>query len=99
MSAVVTPASIPDQTPGKFVEAARRSPRTRWPLYLLAGLLTLFVLFPIYLITVAAFSPRAALFAFPKSLLPLEISTETLAFFLGSRGVLGSAWTSVLVGL
>ena len=103
MSAVVAPDSLPRQTPGQppglVLEAARRSPRTRWPLYLLAGLLTLFVLFPIYLITIAAFSPRTALFAFPKSLIPLEISTETLLFFLNSRGVLGSAGNSVLVGL
>ena len=99
MSAVVTPTSVPDQTPGQLVEAVARTPRSRWPLYLLAGLLTLFVLFPIYLITVAAFSPRAALFAFPKSLVPTEISTETLSFFLNSRGVLSSAWNSVLVGL
>jgi multiple sugar transport system permease protein len=89
----------PDQSPGQIVEAVRRAPPTRWPLYALAGLLTFFLLFPIYLITVAAFSPRAALFAFPKSLLPTEISTETLLFFLGSRGVLSSAWNSVLVGL
>jgi multiple sugar transport system permease protein len=98
MSAVITPTT-PDQTPGAFVEAAHRAPRRRWPLYLLATALTLFVLFPIYLITIAAFSTRAALFAFPKSLVPTEVSTETLLFFLNSRGVLGSAWNSVLVGL
>jgi multiple sugar transport system permease protein len=99
MSAVVAPDSVPEQTPGQMLEAARRAPQTRWPLYVLAGLLTAFVLFPIYLITIAAFSPRAALFAFPKSLVPTELSTETLLFFLNSRGVLSSAWNSVLVGL
>ncbi len=76
----------------------RRRPG-RWPLYALAILLTLFVLLPIYLITVAAFSPRAALFAFPKSLIPTELSTETLLFFLNSRGVIASVWNSVMVGL
>ena len=54
---------------------------------------------PIYLITIAAFSPRAALIAFPKSLVPTELSTDTLLFFLSSRGVLSSAWNSVMVGL
>jgi multiple sugar transport system permease protein len=78
--------------------ATRRRP-SRWPLYLLAILLTAFVLLPIYLITVAALSPRAAVFQFPKSLLPTTLSTETLLFFLNSRGVMESAWNSVLVGL
>ncbi len=78
--------------------AVRRRPG-RWPLYALAILLTLFVLLPIYLITVAAFSPRAALFAFPKSLIPTGLSTETLLFFLNSRGVIASVWNSVMVGL
>ena len=79
MSTVTLPDAA-EQTPGQLVAAARRSPRTRWPLYLLAGLLTFFLLFPIYLITIAALSPRAALFAFPKSLIPTELSTETLTY-------------------
>jgi multiple sugar transport system permease protein len=57
------------------------------------------VLLPIYLITVAALSPRAAIFQFPKSLLPTTLSAETLLFFLNSRGVAESAWNSVLVGV
>ena len=79
--------------------AVRRRRASRWPRYALAVLLTLFVLLPIYLITIAAFSPRAALFAFPKSLIPTELSTETLLFFLNSRGVIPSVWNSVMVGL
>ncbi|MBA2451514.1 MAG: carbohydrate ABC transporter permease [Chloroflexi bacterium] len=78
--------------------AKRRGPR-RWPLYLVAGLLTLFLLLPIYLITIAALSPRTAVNEFPKSLIPREFSLETLLFFLNSRGVLASAWNSVVVGL
>src|SRR5207248_4009345 len=88
------------ETPSQLADAAaRRRGPSRWPLYVLAGALTVFLLLPIYLITIAAFSPREALFGFPKSLLPTQISTDTLAFFLGSRGVLASAWTSVVVGL
>ena len=79
--------------------AARRKGRVRWPLYLLAILLTIFLLLPIYLITIAALSPRAAVNEFPKSLIPREFSLETLLFFLNSRGVLASAWNSVMVGL
>ena len=79
--------------------ASRRRGPSRWPLYLLAALLTLFLLLPIYLITIAALSPRAAVNEFPKSLIPREFSLETLLFFLNSRGVIASAWNSVMVGL
>ena len=96
MATVSTDAVTPDLTEDPVL---RRSAQIRWPLHLLAIVLTLFLLFPIYLITLAAFSPRAALFAFPKSLIPTEISTDTLTFFLSSRGVMTSAWNSVVVGL
>ena len=77
----------------------RRSRRPiRWPLYLLAATLTAFLLLPIYLIIIAAISPRAAVVQFPKSLLPTSLSADTLIFFLSSRGVLQSAWNSALVG-
>jgi len=68
-------------------------------LYVAAILLTLFMLLPIYLITIAAFSPRAAISAFPKALVPTEFSTETLLFFLQSTGVARAARNSVIVGL
>ena len=68
-------------------------------LYLVAILITLFMLLPIYLIVIAAFSPRNAVFRFPKSLIPTAFSTETLSFFLNSTGVLPSARNSVVVGL
>ncbi len=68
-------------------------------LYVAAILLTLFMLLPIYLITIAAFSPRAAISAFPKALVPTEFSTETLLFFLRSTGVARAARNSVIVGL
>jgi multiple sugar transport system permease protein len=70
----------------------------RWPLYLLAIALTAFLVLPIYLITLAALSPRADAFQFPKSLLPTRLSADTLLFFLGSRGVASSVLNSVLVG-
>jgi multiple sugar transport system permease protein len=95
VATITSPTTVPDLP----AVAARRSAPARWPLYALAIGLTFFMLFPIYLITIAAFSPRAVLFAFPKSLIPTEFSTETLSFFLNSRGVLTSAWNSVLVGL
>jgi len=102
MAVADTPSAAP---PGAVQSAdivptvAARKGRVRWPLYLLAILLTIFLLLPIYLITIAALSPRAAVNEFPKSLIPREFSLETLLFFLNSRGVLASAWNSVMVGL
>lgn len=68
-------------------------------LYAAALLISLFMVLPIYLIMIAAFSPRAAISAFPKALVPAEFSTETLLFFLRSTGVTRAARNSVLVGL
>lgn len=68
-------------------------------LYLLAVLLTLFILLPIYLITIAAFSPRAAVYTFPKPFVPSELSSETLRFFLGSTGVARAFRNSLIVGV
>lgn len=78
---------------------SRASRFQRWPQYLLAGVLTAFVLLPIYLITIAALSPRADATLFPRPLLPTTLSFETLAFFLGTRGILQSAGNSVLAGV
>jgi multiple sugar transport system permease protein len=77
----------------------RRRRPARWHLYALAALISLFLLIPIYLIGVAAFSPRAVLDGFPKSILPLAVSTETLQAFLSTRGVGQSVINSLEVGL
>ena len=71
----------------------------RIAMYLLAVTLTLWILLPIYLITVASFSTRAAVYNWPKDFFPNPISLDTLQFFLNSHGVLDSARNSVLVGV
>jgi len=68
-------------------------------LYTVAIVLALWTLVPIYLIAVAAFSERVAVFEYPKALLPTRFSTETMAFFVGSSGVLNSVKNSVIVAL
>ncbi len=78
---------------------SRRRRLSRAALYLAAALLALWVLVPIYLITVTAFSPRDAVYDYPKPFIPRAFSTETMAFFVGSTGVLGSLWNSVVVAL
>jgi multiple sugar transport system permease protein len=62
-----------------------------------ATLLALFILAPIYLIFVAATTPRADAFDYPRALLPTTISTDTIAFFLNASGVIPSFWRSVQV--
>jgi len=82
-----------------------RQARGRWHilgragLYVLATLLALWVLFPIYLITITAFSPRDVVREYPKRVIPDEFSIESMDFFVNSTGVLPSLWNSVLVAL
>jgi multiple sugar transport system permease protein len=68
-------------------------------LYGAAVLLALWVLVPLYLIAVAAFSTKQAVFAWPRPLLPTNFSTETMEFFVGSKGVLESVTNSIIVAL
>jgi multiple sugar transport system permease protein len=63
-----------------------------------AVLITLFMLLPIYLILLAAFSSRAAIFDYPRPLLPAGISLDSMAFFLTSHGVLPALGRSLVVG-
>ncbi|HFA59642.1 MAG TPA: carbohydrate ABC transporter permease, partial [Rhodospirillales bacterium] len=71
--------------------------RTR-PLYaVLAVIASIWVLVPIYLLAVSAFGGPETINAWPKSLLPERVSTETLAFFFGVRGVWNAILNSILV--
>ncbi len=68
--------------PSASVRTPRRE-RSQFWLYLVAALLTIFMLLPIYLITIAAFSPREVITSqFPKPVVPTAFSVETLRFFL-----------------
>ena len=81
----------------------RRSGRERLigrgPIYLAATLLALFILAPIYLIAVSAFTPRESAFDFPRSVIPTAVSTDTILFFLNASGVIDAFWRSVIVAL
>jgi multiple sugar transport system permease protein len=78
---------------------ARKPPPPRWQLYAAAIAVSLFILIPIYLIAVAAFTPRSVLNGFPKPLLPVAISTDTMQAFLSTRGVGPSILNSIAVGV
>lgn len=68
-------------------------------LYLSAVLLAIWVLLPIYLIGVVAFSPRDAVYDYPRELIPNRFSVETVDFFINATGVLPALWRSVLVAV
>ena len=68
-------------------------------IYLAAILIALWILIPIYLIAMAAFSPKDVIYSWPKSLFPQVISLETMRFFINAQYVLPSLRNSVLVAL
>jgi multiple sugar transport system permease protein len=84
--------------PARRQESASRQVG-RMALYVLAALLVVWTLLPIYLIAVASLSTRQAIYNWPKDFFPRPVSLDTLSFFLNSYGVLPSAINSVLVGL
>lgn len=85
--------------PAKRASLTRRTVVDRVLLYGVAIFLAAWTLVPIYLIAVAAFSQSAAVYDFPKSLLPEKFSTDTMSFFVNSTGVLPSVKNSILVAL
>lgn len=83
-----------------FPRAQRRGRKSifgRVLLYVVATIMAIWVLFPIYLITITAFSPREIVREYPKHFIPREFSLDSMDFFVNSTGVLGSLWNSVLV--
>jgi multiple sugar transport system permease protein len=86
-------------TPAPRRSLSRRVLIDRVLLYAAAVFLAAWTLLPIYLIAVAAFSERSAVYDYPKPLLPTAFSTDTMAFFVGSSGVINSVKNSVIVAL
>jgi multiple sugar transport system permease protein len=79
--------------------ARRRTSPERLLTYGCAILISLFMLGPVYLITLAAFSSQSALFDYPLALGPISPSLENIRFFVTFHGVLASLGRSVEVGL
>lgn len=68
-------------------------------LYAAAILLALWTLAPLYLVALASFSTKEAVFQWPKLFLPTAFSTDTMVFFINSTGVLESVKNSIIVAL
>src|SRR5207302_7746306 len=79
--------------------SARRVSPEGMLVYGCAVLVTVFMLLPVYLISLAAFSPRAAIFDYPRTLWPTSLSAESLAFFVRFPGVLPALGRSLAVGV
>ncbi|MGI8563018.1 MAG: carbohydrate ABC transporter permease [Candidatus Dormibacter sp.] len=77
----------------------RRASPQRQLAYAAAGLITAFMLFPLYLIGVAALQPRTAVFDYPRALYPSPFSIESVAFFLSATGILPALGRSLLIGV
>jgi multiple sugar transport system permease protein len=68
-------------------------------LYAVAIGLALWILLPIWLIASMAFSTPEHVRSFPKSFLPTPISTETIAFFLNTTGIVSATVNSIIVAI
>lgn len=83
-------------------KAKRRQQFNRAMTYLLAIVLCIWIILPIYLIFSMAFTTpdTSGVYAFPKSIFPLmPISTETMEFFLNSDGIIPGVINSLTVAL
>ncbi|MQY29344.1 carbohydrate ABC transporter permease [Nocardia aurantia] len=62
-------------------------------------LVSAFMVVPIVLIALAAFSSRDSIDAYPKTLIPRQFSTETLSSFFHATGTFPALGNSILAGL
>ena len=78
----------------------RRQRLGRAMVYLVGILISLWVLIPIWFIASMALTTPAEVRSYPKGILPfIPLSTETMQFFLNSRGILPGLRNSVVVAL
>ncbi len=82
------------QTRAKRIQRIRRG-----SVYLLAIILALWILLPIWLITTMAFSTPADVRSFPKPFFPNPFSTQTIEFFINTQGIMSSTLNSLLVAV
>lgn len=87
-------------------ESARQQRRARLSyrfrrglIYVAAVILALWVLIPIWLVGVMAFSTPERVRAFPKDAIPSPVSTATIEFFLNADGIMRSLGNSIVVAV
>lgn len=78
----------------------RRQRLARAMVYLVAILLSLWVIIPIWFIASMALTTPAEVRAYPKGILPfIPLSTDTMRFFLSSKGIVPGIINSVIVAV
>lgn len=78
----------------------RRQRLSRALVYVIGILLSLWVLIPIWFIASMAFTTPAEVRSYPKGILPfIPFSTDTMRFFLSSRGIVPGIMNSVIVAV
>jgi multiple sugar transport system permease protein len=92
-------ATRPETTLAVDTSPLRARRRNRVLLQAACVAISLFMLIPVYLISLAALSTRDSLNQFPLSLLPDHLSVDTLTGFLGSTGIFPALGNSLLVGI
>ena len=84
-------------TAARIARAPSASWLWRFGLYGAGVVLSLFILLPIYVMTLAAFSSQEGVYDYPKELLPRNLSTDTMSFFIHFGGMLDALQRSVIV--
>lgn len=79
--------------------ALRQRAIRRASVYILACLLALWILLPIWLIGTMAFSTPGDVRAYPKHFAPVPFSTDTMEFFINAEGIIDSTLNSVWVAV
>lgn len=77
--------------------ALRQMRLRRASVHVIAVLIALWILIPIWLIATMAFSTRQDVRAYPKQFAPTPFSTDTMEFFLNAEGILDATQNSIMV--
>ncbi len=67
--------------------------------YSVVLVISAWVVLPLLLIALAAFSPQETLYGWPRRIIPERFTAQTILFFVRSTGVLQSLWNSVQVAI
>ncbi len=93
-SAVTAPVLTAEQRRAKLRYRARRA-----AVYVVAVVLAVWILLPMWLIGTMALTTPDNVRAFPKPFLPVPLSLETMSFFLNTQGILQATYNSIAVAV
>lgn len=80
-------------------QAIRQRKLRRAGVHVIAVLIALWILLPIWLIGTMAFSTREDVRGYPKQYAPTPFSTDTMEFFLEAEGIIDATKNSIVVAL